>query len=95
MKVQISSRQIIKSSQALETHLNHCFGSVWKKLTERQQHCNVHILLLGVNLIFCIVISFRLHHVHFPDKLAPSFHKSIVLTLHSFGTERLVLTAAD
>lgn len=95
MKVQISSRQINKSSHALETYLNHCFGLAWKKPNERQQHCIMHILLLGVNLIFCVLIASRLHHVHFPDKLAPSFHKSIVLTLHSFGIVRLVLTAAD
>lgn len=55
----------------------------------------MHAFLLDVNLIFHIVIASGPHHVHFPDKLAPSFQKSILLTLHSFEIERLVLAAAD
>lgn len=96
IEVQISSRPITRSLWALETHTNPCFDSAWNKLTERQQHCNVHAFLLDVNLIFHIVIASGPHHVHFPDKVAPSFQKSILLTLHSFGIEkRLVLAAAD
>ena len=50
---------------------------------------------MDVNLIFHIVIASGPHHVYFPDKLAPSIQKTILLTLHSFGIERLVIAAAD
>lgn len=95
IEVQISSRRITRSLWALETRRNPCFDSTWNKLTERQQHCNVHAFLLDVNLIFHIVIASGPHHVHSPDKLAPAFPKSRLLTLRLFVIERLVLAAAD